>query len=67
MDLLGRCETNRSEYGAQEMPLVAIRKGPSQEDWSRHELTIKRLYLDEDKPLKDVISIMEREHGHKAR
>ena len=67
MDLPSRRETNGSKCGAQEMRLVTIRKGPSQEDWSRYELTIKRLYLDEDKPLKDLISIMEREYGHKAR
>ena len=65
--LLDRHGTNGSEYSAQEIPHVTIRKGPSQEVWSRYELTIHQLYLNGNKPLKHVVSIMEREHGHKAR
>ena len=34
--------------------------------WETHRPTIKRLYLDEDKPLKDVIAIMQRDYDHKA-
>ena len=39
---------------------------PREEDWERHRETIKRLYLDKKKPLREVMVIMAREHGHKA-
>ena len=39
---------------------------PSAEDWTRNRVLIKRLYIDEDRTLKDVIATMEREHGYKA-
>ena len=39
---------------------------PREEDWERHRETIKRLYLDKKKPLREVMAIMAREHGHKA-
>jgi hypothetical protein len=38
----------------------------SLEDWASHRTRIRQLYLDEDKTLKDVMAIMEREHGFKA-
>ncbi|KAK2609745.1 hypothetical protein N8I77_003232 [Diaporthe amygdali] len=41
-------------------------KGPGTHDWSRHRPTIKRLYIDERKPLKEVMEIMARDHGFMA-
>ena len=34
------------------------------EDWDRHRQTIKRLYFDEDKTLKEVMNIMAEDYGH---
>lgn len=39
---------------------------PSRYDWSKHMGTIKRLYIDEDKTLKEVLEIMERGHNFVA-
>lgn len=36
--------------------------GPSANDWSRHRPTIKRLYLDEKKKLREVMEIMARDY-----
>ncbi|KAI1329946.1 Clr5 domain-containing protein [Xylariaceae sp. FL0255] len=36
------------------------------EDWDAHQGTIRRLYLDEKRPLKDVVVIMESEYGFRA-
>lgn len=36
---------------------------PSRYDWSKHMPTIKHLYIDEDKTLKEVMGIMEKEHN----
>lgn len=36
------------------------------EDWDAHQETIRRLYLDEKRPLKDVVVIMESEYGFRA-
>jgi Clr5 domain len=38
----------------------------SEADWEPHRALIRRLYLEEDRPLKDVMAFMEREHGFKA-
>jgi hypothetical protein len=38
----------------------------SEEDWEDHRARIRRLYLEEDRSLKDVMAIMKREHGFKA-
>jgi hypothetical protein len=46
--------------------VFASGKWPSTEDWTRNQQLIKRLYVDEDRTLKDVMAIMERDHGHKA-
>ena len=43
-----------------------VKQGPGSEVWEAYRPTIKRLYLDEDKTLKDVMAIMQREYGHKA-
>lgn len=39
---------------------------PSRYDWSKHKPTIKRLYMDEDKTLREMMDIMEREHNFVA-
>ncbi|KAI0476147.1 Clr5 domain-containing protein [Xylariaceae sp. FL0804] len=38
----------------------------SPEDWDYYQETIRRLYLDEKRPLKDVVVIMETEYGFRA-
>ncbi|KAK7943654.1 uncharacterized protein PG986_012767 [Apiospora aurea] len=38
----------------------------SQADWDRHRPLISHLYIEEGKPLKEVIDILERDHGFKA-
>lgn len=35
-------------------------------DWEPHEALIRQLYLEEDRPLRDVMAIMRREHTFKA-
>lgn len=39
---------------------------PSRYDWSKHMPTIKRLYIDEDKTLNQVLEIMKEEHDFVA-
>lgn len=31
-------------------------------DWNRHKSSIKRLYIDENRPLKEVMRVMEKEY-----
>lgn len=38
----------------------------SEEDWEAHRARIRELYLDEDRPLKEVMAIMKGEHDFKA-
>jgi hypothetical protein len=38
----------------------------SEEDWAKHRARIKQLYLDDDKPLKEVMAIMEATHFFRA-
>lgn len=39
------------------------RKDPGQEEWAAHMPTIKRLYMEEKRPLKQVMEIMARDYG----
>ncbi|KAJ4417851.1 hypothetical protein N0V82_005908 [Gnomoniopsis sp. IMI 355080] len=39
---------------------------PSRYDWSKHKPMIKKLYIDEDKTLKEMMEIMQREHNFVA-
>jgi hypothetical protein len=39
---------------------------PTEDDWALHRSTIKRLYLEENKTLKELMEIMKREHALKA-
>jgi hypothetical protein len=48
------------------MLISATRWRTSEEDWEHHRARIRQLYLDEDRPLKEVMAIMQREHGFKA-
>ena len=34
--------------------------------WERHRLTITQLYINQDRPLKEVMGIMERDYGHRG-
>lgn len=47
-------------------PASTTTQGPSVEDCKHLRHIIKGLYIDEDHTLKDVMSIMVNEHGHKA-
>ena len=38
----------------------------SQADWDRHRPLIAQLYIEQGKPLKEVVDILERDHGFKA-
>jgi len=42
------------------------KQGPSADDWERFRPNIKRLYVDEDLALVEVIKILAVEYGHKA-
>ncbi|GIK07254.1 hypothetical protein Aspvir_002912 [Aspergillus viridinutans] len=33
-------------------------------EWEQHKQKIRQLYLDENKPLREVMAIMDRDHGH---
>ena len=38
----------------------------AKEEWTKHEADIKQLYVHEKKPLKEVKSLMESQHGFRA-
>jgi hypothetical protein len=46
--------------------VVSRDRWPNEEDWATHRFTIKRLYQDENKTLKEVMEIMNREYLVKA-
>ena len=50
---------------ASETP-VSAHGWPTEDDWALHRSTIKRLYLEENKTLKELMEIMKREHALKA-
>ena len=45
---------------------IHVKQGPGPEVWETYRPIIKRLYLDEEKTLKDVMAIMQREYDYKA-
>ena len=50
-----------------ERPSTVIRStGPSAGEWELHQPTIKRLYLDQDRTLPDVMKIMQQQYSFKA-
>lgn len=59
--------TDTVQYQASEVvPDKLSSRQASQAQWNRLRPQIKRLYVDEDKTLKEVMSIMSTEHGHHA-
>ena len=46
--------------------VVEVKRGPGPEIWENHRSTIKRLYLDEDKTLNEVMATMRKDYGLKA-
>ncbi|KUI56462.1 hypothetical protein VP1G_03775 [Cytospora mali] len=58
-----------SSHGAQETTSTRVTgagRCPSRYDWSKHMSAIKRLYIDEDRPLKEVMEVMQKEHNFVA-
>lgn len=51
--------------GTSAKPLKSGRT-PSRYDWSKHRPIIKKLYIDEDKTLKEVLETMQREYDFVA-
>jgi hypothetical protein len=46
---------------------TTLAKWPTcEEDWEKHRARIKQLYLEDDKPLKEVMAIMETAHFFRA-
>jgi hypothetical protein len=41
-------------------------KWPVPEDWAKHRRLIRQLYLHEDRPLNEVMEIMQRDYEFKA-
>jgi hypothetical protein len=39
---------------------------PTRAEWNRFRPVIKHLYVDEEKTLKEVMAVMERDYGHRA-
>jgi Clr5 domain len=48
------------------MSMSSTKWHTSDQDWEPHRARIKQLYLEEDRPLKEVMAIMQRDHGFKA-
>ena len=46
--------------------LASAQRWPTEGDWALHRSTIKRLYLEENKTLKELMEIMKREHALEA-
>ena len=45
---------------------LQLNKWASRDDWERFRPLITRLYVEEDRTLKDVMAIMLANHGHNA-
>jgi hypothetical protein len=45
---------------------LPLKRWPTQQDWDTHRVRIRQLYWEEDRNLKEVTAIMERDHGFKA-
>jgi hypothetical protein len=46
--------------------IARIQTWATEEDWAAHRSTIKKLYLGENKTLKELMGIMKKQHGLKA-
>jgi hypothetical protein len=53
-----------SNHKVRTMPFS--QKPPTQDEWEHHRLRIKKLYIDEDKTLKEVMATMVWEHSFRA-
>lgn len=64
----GTLETPTQQRNPADASTRAIGAGrcPSRYDWSKHMSEIKHLYIDEDRPLKEVMDIMQKEHNFVA-
>jgi hypothetical protein len=47
-------------------PVATTRRTIPKRVWDQNQLTITHLYITEDRTLKDVVTIMAREHGFVA-
>jgi hypothetical protein len=45
---------------------LPLERQQTQQDWDTHRVCIRQLYREEDKKLKEVMAIIERDHGFKA-
>lgn len=45
---------------------MAQRRGKSDALWEAHKATIRKLYIDEGRSLKEVVEIMKTKHGFEA-
>jgi hypothetical protein len=48
------------------MQLCSTKWRTSEADWESHRARIRQLYLEEDRPLNEVMAIMQRDHRFKA-
>jgi hypothetical protein len=46
--------------------IAGIQTWATEEDWAAHRSTIKKLYLGENKTLKELMGVMKKRHGLKA-
>jgi hypothetical protein len=67
MSYYTKFDTDTVQYQTPEaVPATSSGRQACQAQWNRLRQHIKRLYVDEGKTLKDVMSIMAEEHGHQA-
>lgn len=48
------------------LPVRPVEAPPQRGDWERHKRRIAQLYLENDKPLREVADIMRTEHDFSA-
>ena len=58
---------NMSNADMESMTLANTSRYSTGEDWTMHRSTIARLYIEENKTLKEVMSIMKHSYGFNAR
>ena len=52
--------------GPEEVATASSSTHPTRTEWDLFRPVIKRLYVDEEKTLKEVMAVMERDYGHRA-
>ena len=66
-ELEAPCLSAKANSRQSTVAAAPLAKWPSSEaDWEKHKVRIKQLYLEEDKPLKEVMAIMETNHLFRA-